>query len=222
MSTTSINGLLQRGSMFVFSMSQFQTLMNIQNNTKFDSLLDIGAGDGLTTEKMAPFFNSVYATEMSPTMQWRLGQKGFKVLDVFNWHRTIENNEMYLKFDVISCLNLFDRCDKPITLIKEIKSALKQGGYLICALVLPFKPYVEYNKNNKPTELFPFVSNNSSASGFDENRIVSEQIIILIEQVFRPLGFELEKFSRLPYLCEGNLSQSFYYLIDYLFIFKSV
>ena len=106
-----------------------------------------------------------------------------------------------------------------MTLIKEIKSALKQDGYLIAAIFLPFKPFVEYNKNNKPNELFPFVS--SSTAGNDENRIFSEQIIILIEQVFRPLGFELEKFSRLPYLCEGNLSQSFYYLIDYLFVFKS-
>lgn len=169
---------------------------------------------------MAPFFNQVYATEMSPTMQWRLGSKGYKVLDVFNWHKTIENGEHYLKFDVISCLNLFDRCDKPITLIKDIKSALKQNGYLIVALVMPFKPYVEYNKNNKPTEQFPFTTDPSN--NFDENRLVSEQILILIEQVFLPLGFELEKFTRVPYLCEGNLSQSFYYLIDYLFVFKSV
>jgi hypothetical protein len=42
MSTTSINGLLNRGSMFVFSISQFQALMNIQNGMKFDKLLDIG------------------------------------------------------------------------------------------------------------------------------------------------------------------------------------
>ncbi len=73
-------------------------------------------------------------------------------------------------------------------MIKEIKSALKQGGYLITI----------YNK------------------------LQLQQITILIEQVFRPLGFELEKFTRLPYLCEGNLSQSFYYLIDYLFALKSV
>jgi hypothetical protein len=44
----------------------------------FNCKTDIGAGDGAVTAKMAPFFNNIYATEMSSTMQWRLKQKGFK------------------------------------------------------------------------------------------------------------------------------------------------
>ncbi len=55
-----------------------------------------------------------------------------------------------LKFDVISCLNLLDRCDQPVTFLKKIKKALKPNGLLVIALVLPFKPFVEYNKDNKP------------------------------------------------------------------------
>lgn len=81
MATTSINGLLQRGSMFVFSVQQFSQLIDFENTfggSKLKNLLDLGAGDGLVTAKMAPFFENVYATEMSYTMQWRLGQKGFK------------------------------------------------------------------------------------------------------------------------------------------------
>ena len=80
MATTSINGLLQRGSMFVFSVAQFKTLIEFDaayNGVKMDSLLDLGAGDGAVTAKMAPFFNQVYATEMSVPMQWRLRQKGY-------------------------------------------------------------------------------------------------------------------------------------------------
>ena len=180
--------------MFVYSMSQFQALLELGNNTKLDNLLDLGAGDGVTTEKMAPFFNNVYATEMSYTMQWRLSQKGYKVLDVYNWSKTIEDSEKYLKFDVISCLNLFDRCDKPITFLKDIKSALKPNGTLVVALVLPFKPYVEYNRDNKPTEQLPFQTNASPDN--DKDKIVSDQILVLIEQVFKPLGFELLKFLR--------------------------
>ncbi len=123
-----------------------------------------------------------------------------------------------MKFDAISCLNLFDRCDKPLSLLNQIKMALKPNGYLIVALVLPFKPYVEYNPGNKPTEQLPFTTNWNSCG----NSVVSDQIFILIEHVFKPVGFELVKFSRLPYLCEGNLSQSYFYLMDYLFVFRSV
>jgi len=53
------------------------------------------------------------------------------------------------KFDVISCLNLLDRCDQPATLLRNMKAALvPDTGRLIVATVLPFKPYVEYGKFN--------------------------------------------------------------------------
>lgn len=77
MSATSVNGLLKRGSMFVFSVQQFQSLIDYDGN-QLGSLLDLGAGDGETTLKMAPCFRNTYATEMSVTMQWRLQEKGFK------------------------------------------------------------------------------------------------------------------------------------------------
>lgn len=41
MNITSINGLLNRGSMFVYSQEQFKQLMDI-GETKLDNLLDIG------------------------------------------------------------------------------------------------------------------------------------------------------------------------------------
>jgi hypothetical protein len=113
---------------------------------------------------------------------------------------------------MISCLNLLDRCDKPLTLLKTIKQAIKPNGYLLVALVLPLKPYVEYNRDNKPSENFPFT--------LDTKPI--EQIGELVDTVFTPIGFELVRFSKLPYLCEGNLSQSYYYLIDYLFVLKNI
>ena len=67
--------------MFVFSEQQFSQLIDFPTSyggVKLKSLLDLGAGDGAVTSRMAPFFENVYATEMSYTMQWRLQQKGFK------------------------------------------------------------------------------------------------------------------------------------------------
>jgi len=59
------DAVVGRGSMFVFSPAQFQTLLGISSDWKRDSLLDLGAGDGKVTEMMAPHFHSVYATEIS-------------------------------------------------------------------------------------------------------------------------------------------------------------
>lgn len=134
------------------------------------------------------------------------------------------NQDSFLKFDAISCLNLLDRCDKPFSLLKQIKNALKPNGLLIVALVLPFKPFVEYNPDNKPTENLLDVSLNGSCVKKEPCQMnkVNRQINHLIGNVFEPIGFQLTKFTRLPYLCEGNLAQSYYYLIDYIFVFKNI
>jgi len=48
------------------------------------------------------------------------------------------------KFDVVACLNLLDRCDKPLTVLKDVKQILQPvTGRLLVAVVLPFSPCVE-------------------------------------------------------------------------------
>lgn len=188
-------------------------------------------------------------------------------MDVFEWDKVINpdlsnvntTNEQadsakYLKYDVISCLNLLDRCDQPISMLKKMKNSLVPNGLLVVALVLPFRPFVEYNKDNRPTEkLFDnycemnkskigsssIVTSQvtSSSASTEETASTSNtcekvhkcqmsklncQITHLVENIFKPNGLELVKFTKLPYLCEGNLSQSYYYMIDYVFILKSV
>ena len=68
----------------------------------------------------------------------------FRVLDVDKW----DNGS--LTYDVIGCLNLLDRCDKPVSILHSIKKTLRPGtGRVIVAVVLPFKPYVETGKKFK-------------------------------------------------------------------------
>lgn len=186
--------------MFVYSTSQFKTLLDLES--PLNTLLDIGAGDGSVTERMSSLFKKVYVTELSPTMQWRLASYGYTVLDTNHW-----GNE---KFDVITCLNVLDRCEKPLTLLKQIREHLTPSiGQLVISLVLPFKPYVEYNTNHSPNETLEIQGN-----------LPEEQINSLLINVFQPLNFHLKKLTRLPYLCEGDIERSYYFLFDYIFVFE--
>lgn len=199
----SANGLIGRGQMFVYSSSQFRTLLDIDSRklSPFNSLLDIGAADGSVTERMSTIFNEIYVTEMSNMMRWRLSRKGYTVLDIDEWgNRT---------FDVITCLNVLDRCEKPISLLKQIRRHLnRENGRLIVGLVLPLNQYFEYNANHRPEEFLEI-----------DAHTAEEQINQLLKRVFQPLGYRLKKFTRLPYLCEGDLERSYYFLFDYLFVF---
>lgn len=42
------------------------------------NLLDLGAGDGEVTAKLAPAFDTVYVTEMSHTMRGILQRRGYE------------------------------------------------------------------------------------------------------------------------------------------------
>jgi SAM-dependent methyltransferase len=200
--------------MFVFSREQFNFLLDkagLSNQIPVnlgDTLMDLGAGDGAPTEQMRSFFREVDVTETSWAMRDILKEKGFKVLEVESWSES--KPEFY---DMISCLNLLDRCEKPATLLDEIRRALKPEGLLLVALVLPFRPYVEFSsdgKSHKPVEVLPFTGETFEAQ------------VLSVVAYFEAQGFKIKAWSRVPYLCEGDLSQSVYALDDALFLFSKV
>ncbi|XP_028845867.1 protein-L-histidine N-pros-methyltransferase isoform X2 [Denticeps clupeoides] len=206
LSRTSINGFLGRGSMFVFSAEQFRRLLQIGPDWKAERLLDLGAGDGGVTEVMGSHFKEVYATEVSTPMKWHLQKRKYRLLDIDSWQRT------GFQFDIISCLNLLDRCDQPLQLLRDIKSALVPGsGRLVLAAVLPFHPWVETNGRwERPKE-------HLQISG----KTWEEQVTNLTNEVFLRVGFEVEAVTRLPYLCEGDMYKDYYVLDDAVFVLKA-
>ena len=280
MTKTSINGLLRRGSMFVFSTAHFGQLLHATSAREepptcacafharcpciplppppmsskkapppspsttseiadsfaepteetprpprprlLKTLLDLGAGDGEVTANMAPYFERVFATETSKVMQWRLEEKGYVVLDPFTWTdadlrpaatspSSASSAVAPRYYDVIACLNLLDRCSKPLALLHQIYDRLEPfGGRLVVALVLPFHPYVEFGPLSPEPEEKLLV----------DGETIEEQINSLVDSVFAPIGFSLEALTRLPYLCEGDLSQAFYVLEDVVFVFR--
>ena len=122
--------------------------------------------------------------------------------------KTVIKNVYTKKCFFPSCLNLLDRCDEPLTILSQVHQSLSPDGLLVVALVLPFRPYVESQRDHKPTQNLGI-----GGSGF-ESQLVSA--VVAIEE----RGFSLLTWSRVPYLCEGDLTQPIYQLNDALMVFS--
>merc|ERR1711981_499422 len=202
---TSLHALLNRGSMFVLSSRHLGDILKGEGKVK--NVVDLGAGDGKVTQKIAKFAGlestDVAVTEVSPTMKYRLQQRGFNLLPTDDWHK----NQQY---DVISMLNLLDRCEKPFTILAQVKQSLAKDGKLLLASVLPFRQSIEWRNDRKPDEVLHV------------NRTwpIEEQVSYLVEKVIEPCGFDLQSVSRVPYLCEGDVKAPYYVLNNLVMVFK--
>lgn len=178
-------------------------------NESMISMLDIGAGDGKITLRLAQSLLqlnnnitlSVYGTETSYIMKDRLREKNITVI---NDIRELENVHL------ISCLNVLDRCVDPKALLTDIYHSLHPNGRALLALVLPYNHYVERNASHLPID--PLMSHwpNRQLPFNDEINAFFEQL--------ESMGFRVESFTKAAYLCEGDIRQSFYWLLDVLVI----
>ena len=117
-------------------------------------------------------------------------------------------------FDVVAALNLCDRIDAPITLMSQLRRALKPGtGILILAVVVPFRPFVEGadGTRTKPSEVVDAPSSGSWEAGVEA----------LWENLIAPAGFELVRLSRVPYISEGDHKFGAYVLDDAVFVLRA-
>ncbi|XP_077503106.1 protein-L-histidine N-pros-methyltransferase isoform X2 [Amblyomma americanum] len=214
---TTLNGFLGRGSMFVFSTRQFLRLLRLDAESTaaplFSSLLDVGAGDGNVTAAIAPLFCQVDVTEKSPAMRRTLSRRGFRVLDAATLRPAgLDDDGEPQLYDVVCCLNVLDRCDTPLALLRMLKARLTSpAGRLVLAVVLPLSQYVEAGKRGtKPLEVLRV-----------RGSTLEQQVESLYRDVMAPAGFILESWTRLPYLCEGDLEQAYYWLDDIVMVLRA-
>ncbi|CAH2981226.1 unnamed protein product [Chilo suppressalis] len=179
---------LGRGSMFVLSEEQARRMLRPARSSSegTGAVVDIGAGDGEVSHRLARLYSDRYATEISASMRKALSSKGYTLLDTEDWWREKQ-------FDCVCMMNLLDRCSKPMTMLRQAKTAIAPGGVLLLALVLPYKPYVE-------------------------GATFEEQLASFIT-FMATAGFEMKSWARVPYLCEGDFAQAYYWLDDSVYVF---
>jgi len=91
------------------------------------------------------------------------------------------------------------------------RSLLASRGLFLLALVFPLYQYVEYKPNHEPEQILHI-----------EGETFEHQVASFYERVLQPAGFELIRWTKLPYLCEGNIDLTYFWLIDAVFLLKAV
>ena len=226
LSVTDVNALLFRGGMFVLSTAQARTLLlsstssaSASSTRPLNVLLDVGAGDGNVTSRFSPLFSNIEATEISWAMVLRLRLKGFRARGVTDLsHRTFPNAGAY---DCVSLLNLLDRCDEPLAMLKNAaRLAAKHDGTgrVIIALVLPFSDFVEEGARRRP----PKVPLEMGGARCGDGATFELSLAAFIERVLPSAGLVLERLSRVPYLCRGDARRAYYVLSDAIMVLRPI
>ncbi len=192
-----INGLLDTYPLFLLSRAQWEELLG---DAARGRLLDVGAGNGGVTERFAELFETVTAIETSRPMVRRLRRRGWQSFRI----DLAECNVPAAPYDTIALLNVLDRSDRPRALLTRLRDALSPGGVLLIATPLPFRPFVyDGGQTRDPAESLPIVGDDweSAASS-------------LVRDLLGPLGLDLVRATRAPYLSRGDLERGLYVLDD--------
>lgn len=89
-------------------------------------------------------------------------------------------------------------------------------GLFLLAVVLPFSAFVEVGTSRvSPTEKLPM-----RGGLCDEDASFEAAANVLLRNVLQPAGFKLRQFSRVPYLCRGDLREPYYVLSDAIFVLE--
>lgn len=171
--------------------------------------LDVGAGSGDVTTRIAPLAESIQCTEASRQMARRLRRRGFEC-----WVGHVgegNSGDPLLQeppFEVVSLFNVIDRAARPRSLLAAVAARLPSRGLLLLATPLPFAPfYYDGSVTREPLEKLA---------------VTSERWEDAVGELWRnelaPLGLTLRAFTRLPYLSGGDVKCPGYILDDALFV----
>lgn len=185
-----IHGLLGLYPMYLLGERQWSALLGEKRG---GALFDVGAGQGFVTEKARPLFPEIWTTETSHSMARILRDRGFTCIekDLGRERPVFEK-----RFDVVSLLNVLDRCDRPLSMIGNCARLLKPDGYFLIALPLPLRPYIRKTLvDARPEEALPAL----------RDALWEECLAHFCARVIEKNGFEVVRWTRLPYLWKTTL-----------------
>ena len=194
--------LLQVNKMFVLDSTTLLKLLRVggQNpDTPLNRILDVGAGDGHVTETayrsvcdelevMEASFGCVESLKSNPNIDHVHFETGLQ---------NICRESQDRKFDLISMLNVLDRCDKPVSMLRDAKSILAERGKLLVALTYPHRPFVVEKDVIKAKQSEAFLDLDSQAT-------FEDFVDHCADNVFASNGYHVERFTRVPYICAGS------------------
>ncbi len=153
-------------------------------------LLDVGAGSGDVTLQARELFETVVTTETSRPMARRLRSRG---LACYTVDLAREPLPVGAAFDVVSLLNVLDRCDRPRSLLRAGLGPLAPGGQLLVSVPLPARPHVDVGSHT--------VDPDEPLGGHGE--AWEEALVDLVESTLEPAGLAVARVARAPYLSLG-------------------
>ena len=205
MSDFDVNGLLDMYPMHLLGTSQWKELLGAKSGVRH---LDVGAGSGDITRTIAPLTVETVTTELSKVMAKNLRRAGFRCLEA----DLAQEAAPGAPYDLITCLNVLDRCARPRSLLENLVRALSPGGRLVIATPLPFDAFFYRGAvSHDPVERLELPRESWELS-----------VARLVTEVLEPLGLEIEAISRVPYLCRGDAERPLYVLDDALVVSRRV
>lgn len=165
--------------------------------------LDIGAGSGDVTTRIAPLAESVQCSETSRYMARRLRRRGFSC-----WLGRVGEGEPgdpllhEPPFEVVSLFNVIDRTPRPRSLLQAVAQRLPPRGLLLLSTPLPFDPF--------------YYAGSVTRDPLEKLGVTSERWEDAVAELWgnelAPLGLSLRVLTRLPYLSGGDVRHPAYTL----------
>ena len=205
------NGLLGMYPVFLLSTPQASSLLEAgrPGGLRGARLLDVGAGSGDVTTRLAPLVDVIECTEASRFMARRLRRRGFAC-----WRGRVGEGAPgdplagETRHDVIALCNVIDRASKPRSLLASVARHLQPGGLLLLATPLPYDPFYYSGAST----LVPDEKLDITAERWED------AVVELWQNELARLGFELRALTRLPYLSGGDVQHPAYVLDDVVLV----
>lgn len=168
-------------------------------SSHFPRALDVGAGRGEVSRQLWPLCGHLWVTETSQVCRRQLEQGSFQVWphELGSAGATKERGT----FDLVSMLNVLDRCQEPRALLDGARGLLRDGGWFLMAMPLPYLPAVLDGPGVKrpalEERLLPPVRDVSAVANWETDKI---QLLELLPRH----GLQPAVYSRVPYLSGGD------------------